>query len=120
MSELNPTKSIDVLLNPNQLKLGQYLILDKFECPCILGNFASMLENGFACWLLKQDRKEMLAKSRIEALAEATIWIDSLTKEELFKEVENLVDSIVAFYDTLPKSDEAQKKTPTSEGTDLS
>ena len=120
MSELNPQKSIDVLLNPNQLKLGQYLILDKYKSPCILGDFSSMLENGFACWLLKQDRKEVLAKSRIEAFAEATIWIDSLSKQELFKEVEKLVDSIVAFYDTLPKADEAQKKTQTSEETDLS
>jgi hypothetical protein len=118
MSELNPQKSIDVLLNPNPLKLGEFLILDKFECPCIEGNFSSMLENGFACWLLKQERKELFAKSRIEALAEATEWIDTLSKQELFKEVEKLVEGIGAFYDTLPKADESQKKNQTNGATD--
>lgn len=118
MSEINPQKSIDVLLNPNPLKLGQFLILDKFECPCIVGKFDDMLENGFACWLLKQERKEILAKTRAEALAEATEWIDTLSKQELFKEIEVLVDGIVAFYDTLPKADESEKKNQTSEATD--
>lgn len=117
MSELNPTKSIDALLDPAPLKLGQLLILDKFACPCTTGNFADMLENGFACWLLKQERKEVLALDRVEALAKASEWIDTLTKQELFKEVEALIDSIGAFYDTLPKADESQKKTTTEEAT---
>lgn len=118
MSELNPQKSIDVLLNPNPLKLGQILILDKFDCPCTKGDFKSMLENGFACWLLKQERKEVLTKTRAEALAEATEWLDTLSKQELFEEVEKLVDGIGAFYDILPKADESQKKNQTNEATD--
>lgn len=117
MSELNPDKSIDALLSPAPLKLGQILILDKFACPCTMGKFDDMLENGFACWLLKQERKEILALDRAEALAKASEWIDTLTKQELFKEVEALIDSIGAFYDTLPKADESQKKTATNEVT---
>lgn len=111
MSELNPTKSIDALLTPAPLKLGELLILEKFEVPAVHGDFSSMLENGFACWLLKQDRKHILTLNRTEALAEATIWLDSITKLELIKEVDQLVDAICLYYETLPKQEESQKKT---------
>lgn len=119
MSELNSKNSIDALLSPHPLKLGEILILDKYDSPCTSGDFNDMLENGFACWILKQKRDELFKLSRSEALAKASEWIDTLNKSELIAEIRQLVDGVAAFYKTLPKSDETQKKT-TNEAMDLS
>lgn len=113
MSELNPQKSLEAILKPNPIKLGQMALLDFFQCRCAIGDFSSMIDNGFACWILEHNSVDIASKnkSRQELLLEALDWMDGLTQDEFFDKVEKMCDGIKAYYDALPKAEESQKKT---------
>lgn len=113
MSEINSKKSLEAIIKPNPIKLGQLALLDFFECRCAIGDFSSMIDNGFACWILEHNSVDIASKnkSRQELLLEALDWMDGLSQDDFFDKVEKMSEGIKAYYDALPKAEESQKKT---------
>lgn len=111
MSEINSTKSLEAILKPNPITLGQMALLDYFQCRCAIGDFDSMIDNAFACWILEHKPQDIIGTTRQDLLIKVLEWMDSLTHEEFFDKVEKMSEGLKAYYDALPKAEESQKKT---------
>ena len=109
MTMENPVESIDALIDPSPLTLGQIALLERIDSPLLRGDVGSMSRCAEAMWLLSLPREEAARRWK-EAPVQGILWPDAPTLQEYRKRLAEVLDGITAFYRMLPAQEGGEPK----------
>lgn len=106
----NTPETIDAILKPSPLTLGKVALLEKIDSPLLRSDITSMAENLKAIYCVKKPTAEVVKD--LSRLTEVSLaYGDEIGFEGYKKELAEVIDSLAAFYEMLPRPD-SEKKTP--------
>ena len=104
MSDANPEKALEALVEPSPLTLGQIALLERIDSPLLRGDVSSIHECARGLWLLSLPPQEAATRWR-ESEQEAIAWLDAVGVQGYRNAVTRVLDGITAFFDMLPRPD---------------
>lgn len=105
----NPVESIDALLSPSPLTLGQIALLERIDSPLLRGDVSSISKCAEALWLLSLPRDEAASRWQ-EAPVQGVLWLDATPLQAYRKRLAEVLDGITAFYRMLPAQEGGEPK----------
>lgn len=105
----NPVESIDALLAPSPLTLGQIALLERIDSPLLRGDVSSISKCAEALWLLSLPLEEAASRWK-EVPVQGVLWLDATPLQAYRKRLAEVLDGITAFYRMLPAQEGGEPK----------
>ena len=102
-------QAIKAICSSSKLSLGKIALLNKFKCGVLRGEIDDIESNIIAIYIHSQDYHTLVEQYE-NIKQNALLYGDSLSVDEYRNQLESVIDSINAFYNMLPRQDEASKK----------
>lgn len=105
----NADQALEAMVNPSPITIGQLALLDRCNCPLVLGEWADLDRTLLALWLLSMPVADAVAAYRDDPDG-YIVWGGGLSPADYRARLKSALDGITEFYRMLPRAEAGDKK----------